>query len=227
MVSVLFIRFVRCSGLIILNGVCCFSRVKYTQEFAVCLWSCNCCITTLALLFIVEQISIGGQANWHGFKVCSCKVRTSRSIFYAYNTPPRLWETVIKDPLWVILGCYDCYTARPEEFISLQLRHFCLPCCHLDLQSVCNFPFPCSPYSVMAQDTKAAPIILYGAKLQLLKPLIPSRPAFPQESLFFSAITAVRHILWFMFYSSFFVCSSVQQQDSTHFVLFHFDVRCI
>lgn len=123
-------------------------------------------------------------------------------------------KTVIKDPLWAILGCYDCHTARPEEFISLQVKHLFLACCHLDLLGGCNFVFPVVPCSIRQLPTKTAPIILDGATCRLLKLRILTRMAFPQESSVFSDIPGgtVGHIFWCTWYSMF--CFTVDSCNS-------------
>lgn len=97
--------------------------------------------------------------------------------FYAYIFRRAFMKTIIKDPLWAIFGGNDCHAARPEEFISLQLKHFFLACCHLDLPSVCNFLFPVVLCSVGKLQTKTATIILDGASRRLLKQLILTRLA--------------------------------------------------
>lgn len=88
-------------------------------------------------------------------------------ISYAYIFPCVFMKTVIKDPLLAILGCNDCHTARPEDFILLPLKYFFLACCHLDLLSVCNFLFPVVLCSIRKLQTKTAPIILNGATYRL------------------------------------------------------------
>lgn len=136
-----FITFVRCSNLIILNGVP--SSVYQAPGFAGSLIWYNFHITILPLLLDVPWILISEPhcfkqigLVWKFLCLNYASLQFFQPIFYAHNFPCAFMKIVIKDPLGAILGCYDCHTARPEKFISLQVKHFFLSCWHLDLLSI-------------------------------------------------------------------------------------------